>query len=406
MDMDFCTAESKDINCADVRAVQKELEQAASTEEARKTGKWQWRGMTMSYAKRPDGTVIVDNRVIVSKDRNGGLHFEFPGLLMVAATANADTRLPNDTGLNVTNMEKEEEEEEKKKQKCPPVDLGVAYWRGYVFASITVAFPTCADVLAYIMLDYLAPKQVHLPPFQLERDRARLAFIDGGNAHPAAYIVTELQPLPDYDRLKRNQLLLVAQPYHRDWKQLLEEEHKQSEQDKGEARFRGEHRRRLPAGTTFSDGTMQLRRAWMALSKEEQRRYMKQLPAPDAPEQAELPGENSFAWGVDRCQLSVDEMEQVSACHGRTKDRNEQLRLKEDIRRMTAVDPAAPPIWYQTRIIVYSRHGTDCDDGCCQSPSHGVSYSYPSPLVSAPLPVPNPITRAWVTSPKWSISQF
>jgi len=253
-----------------------------------------------------------------------------------STTVDAGVAVPQ---MSVSSMEKDDDDVLVVPNKSPPVDAGVAYWRASTHDLIVGAFADCVTDLVFIMLDYLAPTQVQLPPFRLS-EHERLVYIDGGNAHPAAFCVAHLQSLPECGYLKRNELLLVAQPYHRDWPSLT---------------------------------------------------YMRESVV--------------FPWGVDRCQLSVDETQRISTCHGRSKGMEMQKQFSRDLRRITTVD-SNKPVTYQTRIIVHSRHAQECDDDCCVGTSHAPSYSYPPAHVSVPLPVPNPITRAWLTNPTWSISQF
>lgn len=304
--------------------------------------------------------------------------------------------------------------------KKPPVDVGVLFWRTSIRESIMATFDTCVEALIPIVLDFLVPTCVQLPAFNLKRDRPRLVYINGGNAHPALYSVTSLLTLPECGQLARNELLLVAQPYHRDWQQLMNVEFSDDQIGKF-SRFLREGRRTLPSGTTVADGTALLKQSWSTMTRDEKESFMEtpevHVGARDSQQATrrkeesksnmlaltEMMEAQTMPWGVDRCQLSAAEAKRLSDCHPPAQNCAASLNNDEEVARMTTVG-ASTPVWYQTRIIVWSLHAVGCKDGCCVCPSHGPAYGYPSAHISAPLPVPNPVTREWLCDPDWSVS--
>jgi hypothetical protein len=307
-----------------------------------------------------------------------------------------------------------------------PVDAGVAFWRASIRASIISTFVKCVDTLIPLILDYLVPTHVQLPPFNLTRDRGRLVYINGGYMHPALYSVTTLQVLPGCEDLKRNELLLVVQPYHRDWRQLVhmdDSRQREVESVLGYNRFVRSVRRSFPPGNIFYEDSGRHQDAWSTMSEDQRRPFMKQLLSPNLPpparENPDVAGEEQVSavtertsdpsavsiWGVDRCQLSAADTLRLAAWHAKSSDRAIQAQNEIEIKQMTAIPVTSKSVRYQTRIVVHSRHAQDCNGECCVDPSHGTMLSYPPTHVSAPLPVPNPITFDWLSNPKWSVSQ-
>lgn len=350
-----------------------------------------------------------------------------------------ETNLPSNDGGKPNELCTE------KQRPALVVDPGVAWWRASIRISILSGFPTCVETLLPIMLDYLVPTHVQIPDFDRNRDRARLVQCNNNDfEQPAAYRVESLQSLPVCGEWTRNELLLVAQPYHRDPAHFnrVYPNYLEQQAPLGFAHFVKSQRRLLPPGTTLADGTEMLIQQWSALTYVERETFTVRPEIPITVSTAETnanlfaiakvmqtpvplhhPLRQAQAWGVDRCQLSVTEIRRLREWHEKNElaaDRYASSLLWNStnttwpspspdglsVKQITT--RSSPHLWYQTRIVVHVQHDIDCQGTCCVDihdvhRSHPASRTYPRAQISVPLPVPNPVVYDWLCNSRWTI---